>query len=148
MKRLKSIFIVVAIFVSGMIVGGTVAGTAAMNKVVTDVVRDPTNSRRLIVKMMKHEQRLDDDQTHQVWEILNDLGADLLKAIEPVRPQVESAINRAEMRIAAVLKENQRPAFERFMKAAHERWQSVMTGNALPDTKSDDVDGKLEQPRA
>jgi hypothetical protein len=149
MKRIKSIFVVIAIFVSGLIVGGMLAGTAAMNKLVNDIIRDPVNLRRLLVKHAKHELRLDEDQTHQLWQILNETGTDLNKATEPVRPQIEQAITKAELRVLAVLKEHQKPEFERFMKTAKGRWEAAITGIEPAELKGDakPEDAKGDDPK-
>jgi hypothetical protein len=128
MKRLRSILIVVAIFVSGMVVGGIGAGTAAMNEFVKGTFRDPVSGRRLLVKYAKHHLSLDEDQAHQFWQIINDSGSDLHKATEPVRPQIDEVVNKAELRMRAVLREHQRPQFDAFMKTARTRWQAAMTG--------------------
>ena len=128
MKRLKSILTVLLIFGSGLVVGGIVGGAATLHDFVNRTFRDgPVNIRKVLVQRAKHDLHLDDDQAHQFWQILTETGFELHKVAEPVRPEIESTLSRAEMRLRAVLKADQQPAFDSFMKAARARWSTALT---------------------
>lgn len=127
MKRLKSILIVIVIFVSGMIVGGVGGSAATFNNIVNDTFRDgPVSARRILVKHAKHELRLDEDQTHQFWQIINETGAELREVMAPVQPQVIEILERAEMRLRAVLRPEQENRFTAFMTTARTRWSDAL----------------------
>src|SRR5687768_1533506 len=99
MKRLKSILIVVLIFGSGLVVGGIIGIGATMHDFVNKTFRDgPPNVRRVLLQRAKNDLKLDDDQAHQFWQIFNDTGSDLRTAVEPVLPQLQATLARAELR--------------------------------------------------
>ena len=137
MKRLKGIVIVAAIFLSGLFVGTIVGGSAALVDVVNKTFRGgPLNVRRLLVQRAKHDLRLDEDQGHQFWQILNETGSDLRDATKPVRPQLDAALTRSAERLRAVLRPEQRPRFDNMLKDANTRWQAAMNDPALSQPDS------------
>ena len=128
MKRLKSILIVVLIFLCGAFVGATVGGTAAMMDFVNKTFRGgPPNIRRLLIQRAKHDLKLDEDQNHQFWTILNDTGAELRDAVKPVRPQIDAALEKAAQRMREVLLPWQQANFDKFTKEARKRWLEALS---------------------
>ena len=137
MKRLKGIIIVTVIFFSGMFVGTIVGGSAALLDVVNKTFRGgPLNVRRILVQRAKHDLRLDEDQGHQFWQILNETGTDLRDATKPVRPQIDAALTRSAERLRAVLRPDQRPRFDSMLKEANTRWQAAMSDPAAKQTEA------------
>ena len=135
MKRLKGILIVVLIFLCGVFIGATVGGTAAMMDFVNKTFRGgPPNIRKLLIQRAKHDLKLDEDQNHQFWAILNDAGAELRDAMKPVRPQIDAALEKAAQRMREVLLPWQQAAFDRFVKEARKRW---LEGLSDPVTRVD-----------
>ena len=135
MKRLKGILIVVLIFLCGVFVGATVGGTAAMMDFVNKTFRGgPPNIRKLLIQRAKHDLKLDEDQNHQFWAILNDAGAELRDAMKPVRPQIDAALEKAAQRMREVLLPWQQATFDRFAKEARKRW---LEGLSDPVTRVD-----------
>ena len=131
MKRLKSILIVVLIFLSGAFVGAMVGGTAALMDLVNKAARGgPPNIRKLLIQRAKHDLKLDEDQNHQFWQILNDAGTELRDATKPVRPQMDAALEKASQRMREVLRESQRPRFDSFVKESRKRWLEAMGDTA------------------
>jgi predicted metal-dependent phosphoesterase TrpH len=131
MKRLKSILSVLLIFFSGLIVGGIIAAGATVHDVVSKTFRDgPQSVRRVLLQRAKHDLKLDEDQAHQFWQIFNETGAELREVIKPVQPEVQSTLQRAELRLRAVLKPHQAAPFDSFMKAARARWSAAMQSPA------------------
>ena len=127
MKRLKGILAVLAIFLCGAFVGAVVGSSASLMDYVNKTLRGgPPNVRRILVQKAKHDLGLDDDQTHQFWQILNETGADLRDAVKPARPQIDAALVRAGDRLRAVLRESQRPRFDNFAKDFRQRWMAAM----------------------
>ena len=138
MKRLKSILIVVLIFLSGVFVGATLGGTAALMDLVNKTFRGgPPNIRKLLIQRAKHDLKLDEDQNHQFWQILNDAGAELRDATKPVRPQIDAVLEKASQRMREVLREWQRPRFDSFVKESNKRWLEAM-GDSKPDAAKPD----------
>jgi hypothetical protein len=129
MKRLKSIIIVAVIFASGVVVGGIVGIGATLHDSVNKTFRDgPPSARKILLQRAKHDLKLDEDQAHQFWEIFNDTGKELRDVVDPVLPQIESTLLRAEQRLRNVLRESQQPPFDSFMKAAKARWSRAFHG--------------------
>ena len=72
------------------------------------------------------ELKLDEDQSHQFWQILNETGAELRDATKPVRPQIDAALERSASRLRAVLKPEQQPKFDAFAKDFRRRWLEAL----------------------
>ena len=133
MKRLKSILIVVLIFVSGLVVGGIMGIGATMHDFVNKTFRDgPPNVRRVLLQRAKHDLKLDEDQAHQFWEIFNETGRELRDDLDPVLPRLQSTLGRAELRLRNVLRESQKAPFDRFMETARTRWHAAIVDGAEP----------------
>ena len=130
MKRLRSILIVGLIFLSGAFVGAMLGGTAALMDLVNKTfLGGPPNIRKLLVQRAKHDLKLDEDQNHQFWVIINDAGAELRDATKPVRPQIEAALEKATQRMREVLRPSQQPRFDSFTKNSRKRWLEAMGEN-------------------
>jgi hypothetical protein len=135
MKRFKSILIVTVIFVSGVVVGGILGIGATMHDSVNKTFRDgPPSARRVLLQRAKQDLKLDEDQAHQFWEIFNETGKELRDVAEPVLPKIESTLLRSEQRLRNVLRENQKPPFDSFMKAAKARWGRAFYGQPAEGT--------------
>ena len=134
MKRLKGILIVVVIFVSGLFVGTILGGSAALVDVVNKTFRGgPLNVRRILVQRAKHDLHLDEEQSHQFWQILNETGVELRDATKPVRSQIDAVLARSAERLRAVLRPEQRSRFDNLLKDANTRWQAAMADPAPAD---------------
>ncbi len=137
MKRLKSILVVGLIFLSGAFVGAMVGGTAALMDLVNKTfLGGPPNIRKLLVQRAKHDLKLDDDQNHQFWVIVNDAGAELRDATKPVRPQIEAVLEKATQRMREVLRPSQQPRFDTFVKNSRKRWIEAMGDSPAVDDKA------------
>ena len=133
MKRLKGILIVVLIFLCGVFVGATLGGTAALMDLVNKTFRGgPPNIRKLLIQRANRDLKLDEDQNHQFWQILNDAGAELRDTVKPVCPQIDAVLEKATQRMREVLRESQRPRFDSFVKESRTRWLEAM-GDIKPD---------------
>ncbi len=127
MKRLKGILGVLAIFLCGAFVGAVLGSSASLMDYVNKTLRGgPPNVRRILMQKAKHDLKLDEDQAHQFWQILNETGADLREAVKPVRPQIDAALARAGERMRAVLRDGQRQRFDTFTKDFTQRWMEAM----------------------
>lgn len=132
MKRLKGILGVLAIFLCGAFVGAVVGSSASLMDYVNKTLRGgPPNVRRILMQKAKHDLKLDEDQAHQFWQILNETGTDLRDAVKPARPEIDAALTRAGERMRAVLRDGQRPRFDSFAKDFRQRWTEAM-GDTQP----------------
>ena len=132
MKRLKGILFIVVIFLCGVFVGAAIGGTAAMMDLVNKTFRGgPPNIRKILVKRAKHDFKLDEDQTHQFWQIITDAGSEMHQAVKPVRPQIDAALENASRRMSEVLQPSQRARFDSFSNDARERWREAL-GDTQP----------------
>jgi hypothetical protein len=137
MKRLKSILIVLLIFVSGVVVGGIMGIGATMHDLVNKTFRDgPPNVRRVLMQRAKHDLKLDEDQAHQFWEIFNETGQEMRDVLAPVLPQLESTLLRAEQRLRNVLRDSQKAPFDSFTKAAKTKWTHAFYGTPVEAEKT------------
>jgi hypothetical protein len=139
MKRLKSILIVAAIFVSGLFVGAVLGGSAALVDVVNKTFRGgPVNVRRVLVQRAKHDLSLDEDQVHQFWQILSETGIELREAARPVRPQIDAVLEKSSARLRAVLRVSQQPKFDNLLKEARTRWEAAVwdSSSRVPGTEA------------
>ena len=133
MKRFKSILIVTLIFLSGAFVGAMVGGTAALMDLVNKTfLGGPPNIRKLLVQRAKHDLKLDEDQNHQFWLIINEAGAELRDTMKPVRPQIDAVLEKATQRMREVLRPSQQPRFDSFAKNSRKRWLEAMGGDEHP----------------
>jgi hypothetical protein len=124
MRRIKGILVVLLIFLCGMFVGGTIGSSAALVDVANRIIRGgPANIRKVLVQRAKNEFKIDEDQSHQVWQILNETGVELRDAVKPVRPQLDAVLERSTNRLRAILKPEQQQRFDTFAKEARLRWQ-------------------------
>lgn len=145
MKRLKGILGVIAIFLCGAFVGAVVGSSASLMDYVNKTLRGgPPNVRRILMQKAKHDLKLDEDQAHQFWQILNETGTDLRDAVKPARPQIDAALVRSGERMRAVLRESQRPRFDTFTKDFRQRWLEAMGDIKPAETKPE----KPTQPTA
>jgi len=132
MKRLKGILIVISIFVCGVVVGLVIGSSAALMDFVNKTFRGgPVNVRRILIQRAKHDLQLDEDQTHQFWQILTETGSELRDATKPVRSEIDAVLARTTLRLRAVLRPGQQPRFDNFVKDAQARWQAAM-GDTVP----------------
>ena len=150
MKRLKGILIVVLIFLCGAFVGATVGGSAALMDLVNRTFRGgPPNIRKLLIQRAKHDLKLDEDQHHQFWVILNDTGAELRDAVKPVRPQIDAALEKSAQRMRDVLQPWQQTSFDKFANEAGKRWLEAMSDPAARDaSEAEKVTPANEPPAA
>jgi gas vesicle protein len=137
MKRLKGILGVLAIFLCGAFVGAVVGSSASLMDYVNKTLRGgPPNVRRILMQKAKHDLKLDEDQAHQFWQILNETGTDLRDALKPARPQIDAALVRAGERMRTILRDGQRPRFDSFAEDFKQRWVAAMADAAPSEEKA------------
>jgi hypothetical protein len=137
MRRLKGILIVLVIFMCGVLLGGAIGSSAALVDLVNKTVRGgPVNIRRMLVQRAKHDLKLDEEQSHQFWQIMNETGVELRDATAPVRPQIEAVLLRSSQRMRDVLRPEQRVRFDGFVSDFQKRWIEAMKAAPVKDPAS------------
>jgi hypothetical protein len=135
MKRFKSILIVAVIFASGIFVGAVVGSSAAIVDIVNKTFRGgPLSVRRILIQRARQDLKLDEDQGHQFWQIINETGVELRDAVQPMRPKLDAILTKSAERLRAVLRPEQQPKFDSFVKEATTRWQAAL-GESHPRTE-------------
>ncbi len=130
-RKLKSVVVVGLIFFSGVIVGGMISGSTVLRDVTDNAFGSgPAPVRKLLVQRAKYGLHLDEDQQHLFWQILTETGAELNVAAKPVQPHINQILDRAELRLRQVLHAEQTPRFDRWVKAARERWAASVADAA------------------
>lgn len=130
-RKLKSVVVVGLIFLSGVIVGGMISGTTVLRDVTEKTFAGgPVQLRKLLIQHAKDGLHLDEDQQHLFWQILTETGAELNVAAKPVQSQISPILDRAELRLRQVLHAEQTARFDRWVKAARERWAASLADAA------------------
>ena len=125
MKRLRGCLVVAFIFGCGFLVGGFLGAAFGWVGMFQQVIKGgPRGARDIIVQRMVDDLKLNEDQSHEVREIVEDSARELGRATAGVRPEVEEILGRAEQRVRAVLNEGQRRKFDRFAERGRRRWQA------------------------
>lgn len=125
MKRLRGFLIVAFIFGCGFLVGGFLGAAFGWVGMFQQVVKGgPRGARDIIVQRMVDDLKLNEDQSHEVREIVEETGKELGNATAEVRPEVEEILGRSEQRIRALLHDGQRQKFDRFVERGRRRWQA------------------------
>ena len=122
-RKLKSLFAVALIFFSGVFIGGILSASATLREVTTKAFGSgPAPVRKLLIQHAKDGIGLDVDQQQLFSQILTDTGGELNAATKPVHPQVAEILNRTDLRLRQVLRQDQTVRFDRWVKQARERW--------------------------
>jgi hypothetical protein len=132
-RKLKSVFVVGLIFFSGLVVGWGLSASATMKDITTKAFGEgPVPVRRLLVQHAKDGLELDHDQQKLFTQILNETGLELNNASKPVQPQIAQIMERAELRLRAVLRSEQTGRFDGWAKHARERWAAALADAEKP----------------
>ena len=132
-RKLKSVFVVGLIFFSGVVVGAILSGAAVMKDITSKAFGEgPVSARRLLFQQAKDGLELDGDQQKLFTQILNETGVELNATTKPVQPQISQIMERAELRLRAVLRREQTGRFDAWTKKAGERWVAALADAEKP----------------
>ena len=127
MKRSTAIAAIVALFLVGVLVG--VLGTHLFY---LRHLREPgwlvKAGTRLAAAELKRNLDLTPQQEQQVGAILADAQRDVISLRREMTPRVLAILDRARVRISAVLSPEQREKFERLRQRRGARLRSLLTG--------------------
>jgi hypothetical protein len=112
------------IFGLGLVVGGFLGFAAGWMGFFHKVVKGgPGGVREVLFQRARDDLKLDYVQQEEVRIILKETSTELDGVTADVRPSVEATLARAEERMRAVLKPEQRRKFDAFMNDARRKWR-------------------------
>jgi hypothetical protein len=137
MTRQKSVALA---FLGGALLVGGLLGFTADRLVLRADATKQWDQRQLRTRLAE-DLALDATQRAQVDSILDRRTARTRALIDPIRPQLDSAMEQARQEIRAVLTDEQRPKFELMVRESD-------GGDARRRAAQDSADGASERTRA
>jgi hypothetical protein len=122
MKNWKAWIWVIAIFVSGMILG-VIAGHLVTVKKAQEAARDPEVRRQMIVKRLSRKLDLTEDQRKSVDAIVADAQVSIRDLRKEVEPRFSEIIRNSERQITEVLNAEQQEEFRKLMEEKRRLWK-------------------------
>jgi periplasmic protein CpxP/Spy len=120
MKNWKAIAGVLLVFVLGV-----AAGTFGTLGVIRHrwMHRGPQAMADFIVRRLSWELRLDTTQRDQLRVIVTDSQQETRTVRKQVQPQIEEILDRADAKVRAILRPDQREKFDRLVAERKEKWR-------------------------
>jgi hypothetical protein len=129
MNRFRSILGIFSVFILGMLAGGLV-----MFLVFRAIVTAPRRAyvegggegvASLVARQFSRRLHTDAAQDTQIRQILRDTAQELEAVAGRVAPEVRETVEKAEVRVRAVLKPEQQAEFDRMMQRVRDTWKKV-----------------------
>lgn len=121
MKKWKAIIGVILVFVLGAAAGSIVTHKVCQRRMESIVSGGPHAVRKIMLERMNRELKLDDNQRAQLEAIFTETHDQIRAAKKQVEPQIDSILDRAEDKVRAMLRPDQRERFEKFVIERKER---------------------------
>ena len=123
MKNWKAILGVVAVFLLGMIAGSLI--TFGVIRQMFPLGRGPQVRTDFIVRKLSWDLWLDAQQREQLRGIVQE-GQQEMKAVrQPMHPQVEAILDRADAKVRAILRPNQVEKFDKLVAERKAKWSEA-----------------------
>jgi hypothetical protein len=113
--RWKASVLVLAVFLLGMLVGGLGVHVMGSKAAPPPSPALPSTSDE-VVKQLDVRCSLTADQQKQIQAIMEDVMSDYRRIYEPIRPQIEEVRQAGRQRIRGVLRPEQLPKFEEYLR--------------------------------
>ncbi len=123
MRSGKSITAVVLIFMLGAATGGLTAHLMYQNRVEGMVRGGSGAMSEMILKRMERELKLDGAQRDSVRGIIQETHGEMKQIRRQFRPQTQQILAKSEERIRALLRPEQKEAFERIIEKRRRQWE-------------------------
>jgi hypothetical protein len=153
-KRLRGCLGILLIFGLGLVVGGFIGFAGGWLALFHKVTKGgPAAVREVLYQRARDDLKLDYEQKEEIRAILKESSKELDEITASVRPAVERALARAEDRVRALLKPEQKAKFDSFIKEVRRKWSVLLTvekpSELVPDaSKPVPLEGeKKEEPR-
>jgi hypothetical protein len=111
----KASVLVLAVFLLGLLVGGLGVHVMGSKAAAPPAAALPTTSDE-VVKQLDVRCSLTADQQKQIQAIMEEVMAEYHRIYEPIRPQIEEVRQAGRQRIRGVLKPEQLPKFEEYLR--------------------------------
>jgi hypothetical protein len=115
MKRLKPILLLVVVFLAGIVVGAT-ATRVAVKKFVDRVVNRPEAIQRSVERDLTRKLHLRAEQQAKVHDITMRAMEQMKTLRDEFHPRLTEIITRSEQEVRAVLDEEQKQKFDKFVR--------------------------------
>jgi Spy/CpxP family protein refolding chaperone len=119
MKNWKAIVGVLLVFVLGMAAGGLVTLGVIRHR----WMRGPQAMADFAVRRLSWELRLDAAQRQQLRAIVADTQQEMKAVGQQVQPQIEQTLGKAEHRVRAMLRPDQREKFDKLVAERKAHWK-------------------------
>lgn len=121
MKKWKAIIGVILVFILGAAAGSIVSHVVCQRRIESIVSGGPHAVRQIMLERLNRELKLDEDQRVRLKAIFNETHEEIKAERSKIQPQIDEILNRAEDRVRAILRPDQRERFEKFVLERKER---------------------------
>ena len=116
MKKWKAIIGVILVFALGAVAGALVTHRVCQHRMESLVGGGSKAMREFIFNRMDRELKLDDSQRAQLKAIFQETHEQIKAVHGRIQPQVDEILSRADDRVRAILRPDQRERYEKFVQ--------------------------------
>ena len=129
MRSGKAIAAVALIFLLGAATGGLTAHLVYQSRIEKMVRGGPGAMSRMILKRMERELNLDTVQREAVLKIIQETHGEMQQIRRQLHPQTRRILAQSEERIRALLRPDQKEAFQRHLEKRRRQWEDNGDGS-------------------
>jgi Spy/CpxP family protein refolding chaperone len=119
----KAIAAILLIFLLGAATGGLTAHLIYQKRLEGMVRGGPGTMSEMILKRMDRELKLDGTQRDAIRTIIQETHGEMQQIRRQFRPQTRQILAKSEERIKALLRPDQKEAFERLIEQRRRQWE-------------------------
>jgi Spy/CpxP family protein refolding chaperone len=123
MRSGKAIAAILLIFLLGAATGGLTAHLIYQKRLEGMVRGGPGTMSEMIIKRMDRELKLDSTQREAIRKIVQETHGEMQQIRRQFRPQTRQILAKSEERIKALLRPDQKEAFERLIEQRRRQWE-------------------------
>ena len=123
MRSGKAIAAVTLIFLLGAATGGLTAHLIYQNRIEGVVRGGPGTMSQMILTRMERELKLDSVQREAVRRIIQETHGEMQQIRRQLRPQTRQILAHSEERIGALLRPDQKEAFQHLIEKRRRQWE-------------------------
>lgn len=129
---LWSVLIGAAILICGIIIGACMALVVVRNRVI-DLIQHPQKRTAAMVRRLDHALDLSEEQRKEVREVLKQHRSEFEKIRREVHPRIRNQIESLDRDISAVLDEEQKKKWDRYLTRLRRLWTPRFKGKGPGD---------------